>query len=395
MAGPRMSEAVQEEIWERFEAGETLTEIGRAVGRAMTTVRSFVLRHDSRRPVPPTVWSELRLSAQEREEISRGSVAKDSFRAIAGRLGRAPSTVSREVDANGGRDDYRAHASEAVARQRACRPKQRRLVSDERLRALVEAKLGEWWSPEQIAGWLRLEYPDRPEMWPAHEAIYLAVVAGDVVKPQAKDCLRTGRPRRRRQGRAHRNGAGQIKNPVLITARPADVELREEEGHWEGDLIIGAGSSALATVVERVTRFTLLVPLPGLRTMGAPNQALTETFAQLPDHLVRSLTWDQGKEIAGHEALASATGLSVYLCEPHSPWQRGTNENTNGLLRQYLPRSTDLYDLDPAEVQRIATSLNNWPRQTLGWRTPSQALQATGWNSTIDYAHAQRVATTT
>jgi IS30 family transposase len=388
-----MSEAVQDEVWDRYEAGETLTEIGRAVGRPMTTVRSFVLRHDSRRPVPPTVWSELRLSAGEREEISRGLVVEESFRVIAGRIGRAASTVSREVNANGGRDAYRAHAGEVSARLRACRPKQRRLATDQRLRGVVEAKLAEWWSPEQIAGWLKLEYPNQSEMWLAHEAIYLALYAGDVVKPQAKDCLRTGRPRRRRQGRAHRNGAGKIRNPVLITARPAHVELRQQEGHWEGDLIIGAGSSALATVVERVTRYTLLVPLPGLRTMDALNQALTEVFGQFPGHLVRSLTWDQGKEIAGHEALAAATGLAVYLCEPHSPWQRGTNENTNGLLRQYLPRSTDLYDLATAEVHRIAVSLNNRPRQTLGWRTPTQALQTTGWKP-IDYPHAQRVAST-
>lgn len=258
----------------------------------------------------------------------------------------------------------------------------------------MEAKLAEFWSPEQIAGWLRLEYPDRPEMWLAHEAIYSALYAGDVMKPQAKDCLRTGRPRRRRRGRAHRNGAGQIRNPVLITARPAHIELRQEKGHWEGDLIVGAGSSALATVVERVTRYTLLVPLPGLRTMDALNHALAEAFAQLPENLVRSLTWDQGKEIAGHEALANATGLSVYLCHPHSPWQRGTNENTNGLLRQYLPRSTDLYDLAHTEVQRIAESLNNRPRQTLGWRSPTQALQAAGWTATIDYARVQRVAAT-
>lgn len=285
-------------------------------------------------------------------------------------------------------------AGETSARQRARRPKPRRLARDHRLREVVEAKLAEFWSPEQIAGWLRLEYPDRPEMWLAHEAIYSALYAGDVMKPQAKDCLRTGRPRRRRRGRAHRNGAGQIRNPVLITARPAHIELRQEKGHWEGDLIVGAGSSALATVVERVTRYTLLVPLPGLRTMDALNHALAEAFAQLPENLVRSLTWDQGKEIAGHEALANATGLSVYLCHPHSPWQRGTNENTNGLLRQYLPRSTDLYDLAHTEVQRIAESLNNRPRQTLGWRSPTQALQAAGWTATIDYARVQRVAAT-
>ena len=377
MVKGRMSEAVRSEIWDRLEAGESLTEASRAVGRSLTTVRSYVLRHGGRRPVPPVVWSSARLSLAEREEISRCLAVGESFRAIGRRLGRAHTTVSREVNANGGRSRYRAVRAEASVRERAKRPRPSKLVANSPLRQVVISMLTLCCSPEQISGRLARQYPDDQSMQVAPETIYRALYAGTIDIP-AKKCLRSRRAiRRPRTLRRTRSGPGRIKNPVSISERPAEIEARVELGHWEGDLIVGRHQSAVASLVERVTRYTILVPLPGRRTAKALNQALIETFQTLPPRLRRSLTWDQGKEIAGHATLADTLGIGVYLCDPHSPWQRGTNENTNGLLRQWLPRTVDLYQLDPNHITNIANTLNHRPRRVLDWRTPTEALTTT------------------
>jgi IS30 family transposase len=368
--GAHMSPEDHDKIWELVDAGESYASIGTVIGRRLTTVRDYVNKHHGRRPLPPKPRSERRLSVAEREEISRGLALDESFRTIAARIGRSPSTVSREVSVNGGRDAYRAVAAEANVAVRARRPKTSKLAGNGRLRAVVDEKLAEFWSPEQIAGWLRVEHPDDATMWVSHEAIYFAVYAG-WFETRPKRCLRTRRTMRRRRHRRKNQGQGMIRNPTMIADRPAHVDDRVEGGHWEGDLIIGNRSTALATLVERVSRYTLLVPLPGLRTMDALNQAVTAAFEPLPASLRRSLTWDQGKEIHGHAELAEATGMTVYVCNPHSPWQRGTNENTNGLLRQWFPRSTNFYDLDPEHIAAVQRSLNSRPRRTLGFRTPT------------------------
>lgn len=364
----------REEIWLRLEAGETLTEIAAVIDRTLSTLSTFVIRNGGRRPREQTPWSDKRMSLEEREEISRGLALGESFRSIAKRIGRAPSTVSRDVKSNGGRDGYRAVDAEASVRQRARRPRKRRLECDRKLREVVEAGLDEFWSPMQISQALVLEYPHDLRMRISHESIYEATYR-HLLTRKPHQCLRTKRRRRVPRHRRKATGPGVIKDRLMIRDRPGYIENRMEPGHWEGDLIIGNGSTALANLVERMTRYAVLVQLPGKRTMEALNHALAEVYAQMPRWLVRTLTWDQGKEIAGHKALADLTGLSVYVCDRSSPWQRGTNENTNGLLRQWWPRSTNFYTLDPAEIQAVQTSLNGRPRQVLEWRTPASALK--------------------
>nr|NKB40911.1 IS30 family transposase [Ilumatobacter sp.] len=234
-------------------------------------------------------------------------------------------------------------------------------------------KLAEFWSPEQIAGWLRIEHADTESMWVSHETIYTALYAKQLAA-RPKQCLRTKRPLRRRRHRKKNHGQGRIRNPIMIAERPAHVEERIEFGHWEGDLIIGNRSTALATLVERVSRYTILVPLPGARTMDALNIAVTAALRDVPKEMKRSLAWDQGKEIHGHAALAESTGVVVYVCNPHSPWQRGSNENTNGLLRQWFPRSTDFYLLDRQIIADVQRSLNERPRRTLGYQPPTSVF---------------------
>ena len=373
--GAHMTPDDHNQIWDYVEAGESYASIAKMIGSRLTTVRDFVAKHDGLRPLRPKPRSEKRLSVAEREEISRGLALDESFRAIGRRLSRAPSTVSREVNANGGQAGYRAVAAEAAVAVRAKRPKTSKLVDNPVLRAVVEAKLAEFWSPEQIAGWLRVEHPDDESMSVSHEAIYLALYAKQLVA-RPKQCLRMRRPLRRRRHRRKNQGQGRIHNPIMISERPAHVDDRIEFGHWEGDLIIGNRSTALATLVERVSRYTILVPLPGARTMDALNLAVTAALRAIPDALKRSLAWDQGKEIHGHEALAASAGLTVYVCNQHSPWQRGSNENTNGLLRQWFPRSTDFYLLDRQVIAEVQSSLNDRPRHTLGFRTPADVLAA-------------------
>jgi IS30 family transposase len=315
------------------------------------------------------------LSVAEREEIAVGVAAGQPVRAIAARLGRHPSTVSREVRRNGSRGRYRALAAQAQAEFRARRPKTAKLAGNARLRGWVQERLEERWSPEQISVMLGREFAGKPEMWVSHETIYQAIyVQGrGALRRELAAGLRTGRalrkPRRREGERR-----GRIKGMVMISERPAEAADRAVPGHWEGDLIIGSRNSAIGTLVERSTRFVLLLHLPRGHDAAAVAAAMAEAMSTLPAQLRRSLTWDQGREMAFHAQIALATGLAVYFCDPHSPWQRGSNENTNGLLRQYFPKGTSLAGHSREHLEAVAAELNARPRKTLGWRTPAQAL---------------------
>ena len=313
----------------------------------------------------------------EREEIAVGLAAGDKPAQIAARLGRDRSTVYREIGRNGTRRGYRAVAAQAQAEARARRPKAARLAVNGELRGWVQARLAERWSPEQISVMLEAEFPDDRGMRVSHETICQAIyVQGrGALRRDLAACLRTGRALRKPRRRAGER-RGRIKDMVMISERPAEVADRAVPGHWEGDLIMGArNASAIGTLVERSTRFVLLLHLPHGHDPAAVADAMTGAMAGLPAALRRSLTWDQGSEMAGHAQISVATDLDIYFCDPHSPWQRGSNENTNGLLRQYFPKSTDLSVHDRAELERVAAQLNARPRKTPGWRTPAQALE--------------------
>jgi IS30 family transposase len=317
----------------------------------------------------------LRLSLVEREQISRGLAAELTLRAIGRQLGRSASTISREVNANGGPWRYRALAAERRAIRCATRPRAGKLELSGRLRAEVQAGLLQRWSPQQISARLLVSFPDDPEMRISHETIYQAVYVQSrgELRRQLTGYLRTARTKRRAQGA--RGVRGQIKDMILISERPAQVKDRAVPGHWEGDLILGArGRSSIATLVERQTRFVMLARLGTQRDTEHVTSALKQRIAELPAELIRTLTWDQGKEMAGHARFSIETGVEVFFCDPHSPWQRGSNENTNGLLRQYLPKGTDLAVHSQAELDQIASELNGRPRQTLGWATPSEKM---------------------
>jgi IS30 family transposase len=319
--------------------------------------------------------SAARLSLPDRVEIRLGLERGWSLRQIAAGLGRAVSTVSREVAGNGGRGGYqpfRAHERAAAA---ARRPKPVKLASNQALIERVQADLQRLWSPQQIARRLRQDFPDDPEMWVSHETIYqsLFVQGRGELRREISACLRTGRARRINQGRPPRSGP--VPDMVMISQRPAEVADRAVPGHWEGDLIIGKnGRSAIGTLVERSTRFVMLLHLPGGRTAEEVRDAMTTKIATLPEALWRSITWDQGAEMAQHAQFSIQTGVPIYFCDPHSPWQRGSNENTNGLLRQYFPKGTDLSVKDQAALDAAADSLNGRPRKTLDWMTPSEKL---------------------
>jgi IS30 family transposase len=319
--------------------------------------------------------SGFRLSFVERERISRGIAAGESGRLIAEGLGRAPSTVCREIRAGGGRDRYRALRGEARAQRCGRRPKQGKLAGCPRLLAEVEAGLAKRWSPQQISARLRAEHPDDQVMRISPETIYqsLYVQSRGELRRQLSANLRTGRSKRRPAGRIERRG--RIVGMIPISQRPAEVQDRAVPGHWEGDLILGTrGRSAVATLVERQTRYVMLCYLGSDHTTLRVIEALKRRVRDLPAHLKLSLTWDQGTELAAHQAFTVATGVSVFFCDPHSPWQRGSNENTNGLLRQYLPKGTDLAVHDQAQLDRIAAELNGRPRQTLGWANPAEKM---------------------
>jgi IS30 family transposase len=371
----KLTEAEKAQIAELWAAGLPERMIGREVGRPHSTVRGYVkvLR---RPPVPVRRRSSLRLSLAEREDISRGLAAGESLRVIAGRLGRAPSTICREVGANGGRRRYRAVAADEAAWHRALRPKQPKLIGSELLRWLVEAGLERRWSPEQIAGWLRRSFPDRPELWVSHETIYqsLYVQARGALRKELTAYLRRRQTSRRPRGHSTYNGQGQLRGVLNIGERPVEVEDRAVPGHWEGDLLFGKGMSAVATLVERQSRYVMLVALPEGHRAELVADALAEHITALPDQLRKSLTWDQGKEMAAHARFSIEAGLPVYFCDPRSPWQRGSNENTNGLLRQYFPKRTNLAPFSQGDLDAVAAELNGRPRQTLGWMKPSEAL---------------------
>ena len=302
--------------------------------------------------------------------------AGESLRMVAAQLGRAPSTVSRELARNGGRSSYRAHRADRSAIRRARRPKASKLAENPGLRAVVEDKLDQWWSPEQVARWLRRSYPEDQEMQVSHETIYLSlfIQGKGALRRELAQCLRTGRAYRRPKTKRAPSGKRQIVDPVMISERPAEVEDRAVPGHWEGDLLMGKRMTAIGTLVERATRYVMLFPLPDGNTAEAVRTALAETVQRLPAHLWQSLTWDQGKEMAQHAQFSIDTGIQVYFCDPKSPWQRGSNENTNGLLRQYFPKGTDMSLLTQADLDDAAHSLNGRPRQTLDWMSPSEKL---------------------
>jgi transposase, IS30 family len=361
-------------VLELLAAGRSADEAGEVVGCTGRSVRRLVLALGGvkarKRP-----RSRLRLSLEDREEIRAGLQGGDSFARIARSIGRPASTVSREVNGNGGRARYRAVAADGAAYRRALRPKPAKLAARPMLRARVEELLQQRWSPQQISARLKLEFADDPGMQVSHETIYqsLFVQARGALRKDLTRCLRTGRARRRVQGRA--DGRGQIADKVMISERPAEIEDRAVPGHWEGDLILGAhGRSAIITLVERQTRYVLLARIAADKTSPAVCAAIADKIATLPEQLARSLTWDQGREMAGHAQFSIKTGLPVYFCDPHSPWQRGSNENTNGLLRQYFPKGTDLATHDQAELDRVAIELNDRPRKTLDWATPAEKL---------------------
>jgi IS30 family transposase len=325
----------------------------------------------------PRPGSGRYLSFAEREEIALGRAGGLSVRAIAAGLGRAPSTVGREIARNSGsRGRYRASVAEDRAQQRARRPKTAKLAACPLLRAVVAQRLTDRWSPEQITATLKREYPTRPEMWVSHETIYqsLYVQGRGALRRELAACLRTGRALRRPRRRPGER-RGRIPGMVNIADRPAEVADRAVPGHWEGDLIIGAGGkSAIGTLVERTSRFCLLLHLPTGATADQVRDRMIETIGTLPAQIRRSVTWDQGSEMARHAEIAIAADIDIYFCDPHSPWQRGTNENTNGLLRQYFPKGADLA-VYPAEIlTAVAAELNARPRKTLGWKTPAQVL---------------------
>jgi transposase, IS30 family len=355
--------------------GLSLREIGAQVGCSYEQVR-IIARQAPRRPVRRDSWVPRpgRLTLADREEISIGLRTGESFTAIAARLEKAVSTVSREVAANGGRGAYRAWRAHQRARAQARRPKTCKLACPQ-LAAQVTGWLQQWWSPVQISQRLRTEHPGDPMMWVSHETIYQALYVqgrGELRRELAR-CLRTGRAKRRPRGRGE--NTGRIKDMVMISERPAEAADRAVPGHWEGDLIIGKGcKSAVGTLVERTTRFVLLLHLPRGRDAHLVEQAMRDAIGTLPAELARTITWDQGKEMACHADFTIATGIPVYFCDPHAPWQRGSNENTNGLLRQYLPKGTDLSVHSAEDLARIAASLNNRPRKTLEFMKPSEKL---------------------
>jgi transposase, IS30 family len=352
--------------------GVSGVDTAKTVGCSQSMASKLTVRF---RRKPPRVAGTLRLSYQEREEVSRGMLARESFASVARRLGRVTSTISRDVGANDGRRGYRAWLAEERAERLCRRARSRKLETNPRLARAVEEMLARNWSPEQISRQLRADHPNDSSMQVSHETIYKAlyIQGRGVFRKELARHLRTGRTERRTRGRAELRG--KIRDLVEISQRPAEADDRAVPGHWEGDLILGkASASAIGTLVERTTRFVMLLHLPRGKTAEDVRQAMTKKIVKLPKHLRRSLTWDRGTEMSQHAQFTVDTGVRVFFCDPHSPWQRGSNENTNGLLRQYFPKGVDLNQYDAAHLDHVAAELNGRPRQTLGWRTPSQVL---------------------
>jgi len=372
-----LSAAQKGDMWRRWKAGRTLHEIGRAFGKEHSSIRCLVSRYGGFVPAVRR-RSLLALTLREREELSRGIVSGSSLRAIAKGLDRAVSTVSREVARHGGRCVYRANEADFQAWESALRPKRCLLAIHVKLRKIVASKLILDWSPQQISGWLKTQYPDDESLRVSHETIYrsLFIQARGVLKKELLGHLRSKRRIRRSQhARIFKDSRGQIPEAISIRERPAEVEDRAIPGHWEGDLLRGSRNSHIATLVERHSRFTALVKVPSKDT-AVVVAALTRHVRKLPAALRRSLTWDRGLEMAKHKSFTVATDVKVYFCDPQSPWQRGSNENTNGLLRQYFPKKTNLSDYTQSDLDKVALRLNQRPRKTLGFQTPASKLRA-------------------
>ena len=371
------SMAERTEMWDRWQRGESLKAIGRAFGKPSSSIYNQLAPRGGIRPAPRR-RSRLALTLSEREEISRGIVAQRSVRSMALLLGRSPSTVSREVRRNGGYDRYRAATADARAWARAHRPKRCKLAKHPPLRRAVARKLRLNWSPEQIAGWLKRVHPGEGSYQVSHETIYrsLFVQARGVLKKELLQHLRTKRTNLRSKHIGQKGeGQGQIKDIISISERPASIEDRAVPGHWEGDLITGSKNSYIATLVERHTRYVMLARVTGKDTQTVVS-ALIKQARKLPAELYKSLTWDRGKELSDHRRFSLETDIDVYFCDPRSPWQRGSNENTNGLLRQYFPKGTDLSVYSQADLNRVARQLNERPRKTLGFETPAEKFNA-------------------
>jgi IS30 family transposase len=370
-------------MWERWQKGESLQQIAQLFDRNHSSVQRILAESGGIRPAP-RCRSKVALTLAEREEISRAMVAGHSMRSVATRLERAPSTISREVNRNGGRGWYRASGADQAAWDQARRPKTCKLAENRRLANIVAGKLQGLWAPQQIAGWLKLTYPEDENYHVSHETIYrsLYIQARGALKKELLQHLRRTRVMRRSRHHTQKTeNHGRITDTVSISERPATVEDRAVPGHWEGDLLFGNNTSQIATLVERHTRYVMLVKVAGKDTETVIS-ALIKNARKLPQELFKSLTWDRGKEMAAHKRFTLATDIKVYFCDPHSPWQRGSNENTNGLLRQYFPKGIDISGYSQAQLNAIARKLNGRPRKTLNYETPaerfSQSVASTG-----------------
>ena len=369
--------AQKTEMWDRWQRGESLNAIGRVFGRPSSSIYGLLAPSGGIRP-PPRYRARLALTLSEREEISRGIACDLSLRSIANELGRSASTISREVNRNGGLKAYRASEADQATWDRAHRPKPCKLAQHPMLKRIVASKLKMNWSPKQIDGWLKRQYPDDKNRHVSHETIYrsLFIQARGVLKKELLQYLRSQRTIRRSKQHSMKNeGLGKICNAVSIRERPASVEDRAVPGHWEGDLIAGSNNSYIATLVERHTRYVMLVRVKGKDTETVIS-ALIKHAEKLPTELYKSLTWDRGKEMADHQRFSLATNIAVYFCDPQSPWQRGSNENTNRLLRQYFPKGTDLSVHSQATLNKVARQLNERPRETLDFETPAERFNA-------------------
>ena len=360
-------------VWDRWQKGESLNAIARSLDRRHSTIQGALARSGGIRPAKRR-RSRLALTLAEREEISRGMLAGYSIRAIASQLGRAPSTISREIRRNGDRRRYRANEADQAAWDRSRRPKTCKLAQNCALARIVENKLCKLWAPEQIAGWLKRTYPDDESMQVSHETIYksLFIQARGALKKELLQHLRKTRAMRRSRHKTLKGeGLGKITNTVSIRERPAEAEDRAVPGHWEGDLVFGSNNSQIATLVERHTRYVMLARVES-KDSETVITALIKQANKLPRELYRSLTWDRGTEMADHQRFSLATDIQVYFCDPQQPWQRGSNENTNGLLRQYFPKGMDLSNIHQNRLNAVARQLNERPRKTLGYYSPAE-----------------------
>ena len=364
-------------MWDRWQKGDSLQQIAQLFDRNHSSIGRILSESGGIRPAQRQ-RSRLALTMAEREEISRSIVTGHSIRSIAEKLGRSPSTVSREIKRNGDRQNYRANQADRAAWERAHRPQPCKLVKNSSLALAVATKLQSSWSPEQIAGWLKFSYPEQEDYQVSHETIYrsLYIQARGALKKELLAHLRRTRVMRRsRHHTQKKDNHGRITDAVSISERPAIAEDRAVPGHWEGDLIAGSNNSYIATLVERHTRYVMLMKVADRKTETVIN-ALIKHSKRLPDELYQSLTWDRGKEMADHKRFTLATDINVYFCDPKSPWQRGSNENTNGLLRQYFPKGTDLSVHSQVKLDYVARELNERPRKTLNFRTPAERFNA-------------------